>query len=265
MMAAAGATPSRAAVDKVEFAGPNLTLKAILYKPDGAGPFPVVVAMHGCDGLFNSSGAQFSRYREWAERLEQHGFAVLFPDSYGPRGLANQCRSPGAVRGAQTRMADADAARKWLLDQSFARPDHISLMGWANGGVTVLWSVRPNFKPRDKGPDFRSAVAFYPGCSRLDRTAWSARVPTMILIGGADDVVSARDCERMIAGARGRSARASIIVYPGAHHEFDQPRRPLQTHTGYTFSVDGSGRVHTGSNPAARADAFHRVPRWLKR
>jgi dienelactone hydrolase len=35
--------------------------------------------------------------------------------------------------------------------------------------------------------------------------------------------------------------------------------------SGYAFSSDGSGRIHTGSNPAARADALRRVPQWLAR
>ena len=141
----------------------------------------------------------------------------------------------------------------------------MSLLGWSSGAISVLWTVRPRAKPHDDKPDFRSAVAFYPGCRRLDAAAWSARIPTLILIGGADDVVSARACEQMVAGARGRSARATIIVYPGAYHDFDHPNRAVQTRTGYTFSVDGSGRIHTGSNPAARADSHRRVLQWLAR
>ena len=30
-------------------------------------------------------------------------------------------------------------------------------------------------------------------------------------------------------------------------------------------SLDGSGRIHTGTNPAARADALKRVPAWFAR
>src|SRR5712691_11227728 len=90
----------------------------------------------------------------------------------------------------------------------------------------------------DGASDFRSAVAFYPGCSRLENTAWSARIPTLILIGAADDWTAAQPCERMVAGARGRSARASIVVYPGAYHDFDHPNRPLQVRTGIAFSAD---------------------------
>ena len=29
----------------------NLTLHAQLYKPDGDGPFPTVIALHGCGGF----------------------------------------------------------------------------------------------------------------------------------------------------------------------------------------------------------------------
>jgi hypothetical protein len=31
------------------------------------------------------------------------------------------------------------------------------------------------------------------------------------------------------------------------------------------FSADGSGRVHSGTHPAARADALKRVPEWFSR
>ena len=51
----------------------------------------------------------------------------------------------------------------------------------------------------------------------------------------------------MVAGAKGRSARVVVHVYPGAHHDFDHPSRTLQVRTGYAFSADGTGRVHSGT------------------
>lgn len=241
------------------------TLRATLFKPEGPGPFPAVVGLHTCEGLNNTSGGLSSRYRDWAERLNKAGFAVLFPDSYGSRNMSNQCRVRSTVRADRERTDDTYAARKWLQSQSDVKPDHISLLGWSNGGIGVLWSVRPRARVQDDKPDFRSAVAMYPGCRRLDTAAWAARIPTLILIGGADDVVSSRACEQMVNGARGRSARVQIIVYPGAYHDFDHPNRALQVRTGYTFSTDGSGRIHSGTNSAARADALRRVPQWLAR
>jgi dienelactone hydrolase len=40
---------------------------------------------------------------------------------------------------------------------------------------------------------------------------------------------------------------------------------PLQVRAGYAFATDSSGKIHTGTNPAARADALRRVPQWLAR
>jgi dienelactone hydrolase len=247
----------------------NGKLKAVLLRPEGAGPFPAVIGLHNCTGLSNASGRLGARYRDWGERLVKDGFAVLFPDSNGSRGLGSQCRAnPRSLRTDRERVADAVAARDWLQQQPWVVTDRVSLLGWSNGAISALWAVRAA-QPRlqtagQTAPDFRSAVALYPGCRRLNNAAWSARVPTLILIGRADDQASASTCQQMVAGTRGRSARVAIRVYPGAHHDFDHPNRPLQVRSGSVFSVDGSGHVHTGTNPAARADALKRVPEWFR-
>jgi dienelactone hydrolase len=190
---------------------------------------------------------------------------VLFPDSWGSRGLTDQCRSgERPVRAAHERVADADAARRWLQHQSWVTPDRVSLMGWSAGAVATLWAVRPRAAPQ-AGPDFRSAVVFYPGCQRLRDAAWSARVPTLILIGTADEWTPASACQQMVAGAQGRSARTSIVTYPGAHHGFDHPDLALRERTGLAFTADGSGKARVGTDPTGRADVIKRVPEWLAR
>jgi dienelactone hydrolase len=254
-----------AGAETIEFREGDLTLKGVVFRPEGNGPFPAVVAMHNCAGLTNPSGMIRTRYRDWAQQLVRMGFVVLFPDSYGARGLGAQCGDRNqAIRSDHERVADAAAARRWLQQRSEVKGDRISLLGWSNGGTSVLWTVRPRGKREERG-DFRSAVAFYPACRRLDTTAWSARVPTLILIGALDDWSSPQECERMVAGAKGRSARASIVVYPGAFHDFDHPSRPPQVRGGFALSADGSGRIHTGTNATARADAQKRVSQWLER
>jgi dienelactone hydrolase len=252
--------------EPVEIVAGENALRGILYRPEGSGPFPGVIGLHGCGGLNDGAGTLAPPYRDWAERLAKAGFAVLLPDSYGSRGFGSQCFTrTRLVRTDRERVADANAARHWLQKQPWIKPDHISLLGWSTGGIATLWAVRPRAAAKDGAPDFRSAVALYPGCRRLGETAWSARVPTLILIGRADDWTSAAACERMVAGARGRSAGTSLVIYPGAYHDFDHPNRPVHVRHGYAFSVDGSGKVHTGTNGAARDDALKRVPQWLAR
>jgi dienelactone hydrolase len=255
------------AAERVDIPASDSALPGVLFKPEGAGPFPGVIALHGCGGLLNRSGKIVPRFVDWGDRLAAAGLVVLFPDSFSSRGLTRQCRvRERRVRSSRERVADALAARHWLQAQAYAKTDHVSVMGWSNGGIATLWSVRRRAAAvHDETPDFRSAVALYPGCRRLEAAAWSARVPTLILIGRADDWTPATACERMVAGARGRSARATLISYPGAFHEFDRPNYAVRALSGLAYSADGSGHAHVGTNGPARADALRRVPQWLMR
>jgi dienelactone hydrolase len=259
-------TAQAAAPETIEIPTDDKPLPAVLYRPDGDGPFPAIIALHGCDGLRSNAGRVRIPLDDWGRRLSTAGFIVLFPDSYSARGLTHQCsnKTPN-VRPDRERVADLRAARDWVHQQDFARKDRISLLGWANGGITALWAVRPNLEPADDRPDFRSAAVFYPGCRRLGDTAWSTRIPTLILIGALDDWAPAKNCEQMVAGARKRSALAVIVKYKGAHHYFDRENSPLRHRRGMAFAPDSSGRVTTGTNNEARADALRRVPQWLGR
>ncbi|MGY2939071.1 dienelactone hydrolase [Bradyrhizobium sp. GM6.1] len=170
-------------------------LHAQLYKPEGTGPFPTVIALHGCGGLGGHSDSVLPRYREWAERLLKSGNAVLLPDSYGSRELGPQCRVKEIhVKARRERVTDIAASRAWLMKQSWVARDRVSLMGWANGASALLWAVRPQNLARETGPDFRAAIAFYPDCRISAGLGWSTRVPTLVLIGGNDDVSSPPAC-----------------------------------------------------------------------
>jgi dienelactone hydrolase len=257
---------SASAAEVIRVGEGDAALNAVLYRPTGAGPFPAVVGLHDCRGMLNANGQIVRRFADWGERLSKQGIAVLFVDSFTSRGLGSQCGvRERKIRSSRERVADAYAARRWLQSQTWAMKNRVSLLGWSNGGAGSLWAVRPRVMPRDGMPDFRSAVAFYPSCRRLATSAWSARIPTLILVGGADDWTPAGRCEQMVDGARGRSAQASIVVYPGAYHEFDRPDYPVRVITGLANSADGTGRAHVGTNAAARADAITRVTEWLRR
>src|SRR5881392_347290 len=222
----AAPTPSPRQIDIPLGSG---TLHAQLYKPDGDGPFPIVIALHGCGGLAGHSEPVQPRYRDWAEQLLKAGNAVLLPDSYGSRELGPQCRvKERRVLARRERVADVTAARQWLAQQAWVAHDRISLIGWANGASTVLWVVRPQLSSRALEPDYRSAIAFYPDCRISSGTGWSARVPTLLLIGAKDDISSPPSCKQMVDGARGRSALARIVVYPAASHDFDRANVPLR-------------------------------------
>ncbi|MEA2838240.1 MAG: hypothetical protein QOD89_2790 [Bradyrhizobium sp.] len=257
---AVSATPQQ-----VDIPSNSGTLHAQLFKPDGNGPFPTVIALHGCGGLNGESDQIQPRYRDWAEQLLKDGNAVLLPDSYGSRELGPQCRvKERRVLARRERVADIMASRQWLLQQPWVWQDRISLIGWAHGASAVLWAVRPQLASRKaEPPDFRAAVAFYPDCRISSGLGWSARVPTLLLIGASDDVSSPSACRQMVDGARGRSALARIVVYPGAAHDFDRANFPLHAIAGADPGLPERG--HLGGDPDARADSQKRVAEWLGR
>ena len=258
-------TRAAPAPQQVDIASSSGTLRAELYKPEGDGPFPTVIALHGCGGLAGHSEPVLPRYRDWAEKLVKNGRAVLLPDSYGSRGLGPQCRvKERRLTARRERVADILAARQWLMQQPWVAHDRISLMGWANGASALLWAVRPQLSRRGLEPDFRSAIAFYPNCQLSAGLGWSARVPTLLLIGAKDDVSSPPACRQMIDGARGRSALTRIVVYPGAYHDFDRANLPLHAAAG-SSDATVPDRGHLGSDPDARADSEKLVAEWLAR
>jgi dienelactone hydrolase len=243
----------------------NGVLRAQLYKPDGNGPFPTVIALHGCGGLSSRSEPIQARYRDWAEQLLKDGNAVLLPDSYGSRELGPQCRvKERRVMARRERVADITASRQWLVQQPWTAHNRISLMGWANGASALLWAIRPQYSSRNAEPDFRSAIAFYPDCRVSSGLGWSARVPTLLLIGAKDDISSPPACRQMIDGAHGRSALTRMVVYPDAYHDFDRPNLPLHAAAG-TADATIPERGHLGTDPEARADSQKRVAEWLAR
>lgn len=238
-------------------------LDARLFRPQGEGPFPAIVAMHGCSGLWSSKDIGLSpRHADWGRRLAALGYVVLFPDSYGSRDLGPQCRNDDRrVEPFRERVEDANAARRYLQTLPYVKPDAIALLGWSNGGSSVLYTVRPKDRPKVGSPDFRAAVAFYPGCTTIaDKGDWATRLPLLIVMGEADDWTPAAPCKTL---ADANPDKVKLILYPGAYHDFDNEAQKLHELHGLAYTANDNGVAHAGLNPAARAAALKDVPAFL--
>jgi len=241
--------------------GAPTLLRGALSRPAGAGPFPAVVALHGCSGLFDKQGDLVAREAAWSALLTARGYVVLFPDSFGPRGVASDCE--GRVRPWAERSYDAYGALRYLQAQPFVIGDRIGLVGWSHGGATVTFAIAPTqmARPADlvKG-DFRAAVAFYPAWCWLLGADWTSAIPFLLAVGTADDSTPAAPCIARVQAAIDRGAPAQMKVYDGALHDFDWPGDTRHSVT------TASGRiVHYGESEEARADALARVPAFLDR
>src|SRR5947208_16610326 len=102
---------------------------AQLLRPQGAGPFPAVVALHGCGGLLNKDDDLAKRETDWARRLVGAGYAVLLPDSFTARGLRQICTARERTIFPKDRADDVAAAVEWLAKQPFVDGKRLALMG----------------------------------------------------------------------------------------------------------------------------------------
>ena len=216
-------SPARAGGENAVIPAQGLELVGRLYAPEGKGPFPAVVLLHGCNGMWGSDGEPSRSYEAWARHFQGRGYLALLLDSFGPRGEKEIC-TQGArkIHPGRDRAGDANAALRWLALRSDVRPESIHLLGWSNGATSVLEAIKgPVRAGPEATPSFRTAIAFYPGCNELAQRNYESRVPLLIQAGGADDWTPARYCEALAAQARASGSPVEIDVYEGAHHAFD--------------------------------------------
>jgi len=249
-----------AALERVEFDSASQRLvsgelvrgdriQGTLARPDGAGPFPAVVALHGCAGMHDTTRQRL------ADDLVAWGYVVLLVDSYATRGIDHACTST-AFATFLLRRPDAYGALVFLGRQTFVDPHRVAVIGFSAGARVTLSMAEPNpFEPFIPLGDlqFRAAAAFYPPCKQA-----MARpgIPTLIFIGALDDWTPAADCSDKIASWDNDGPPVELVVYPGATHGFYY--RHLQPGT----SMFGHWLEYNGE---AADNATHRLHQFLDR
>ena len=198
------------------------TLEAFLDKPEGGGPFPAVVLMHGCAGLSDAARRGMDDHVEY---LVSRGFATLVVDSFSARGKAggSVCLKLSELATARHyRQFDAYHAHEFLQSKSFVDADNIFLMGQSNGGSVALVAARGPFSSLfPEKPHFQAIVAYYPWCGALP--TWPSKIvsPLLVLGAGKDDWVAPDYC--VSARDQVSGADYDVLVYEDAYHSFDLP------------------------------------------
>ena len=138
----------------------DVTLTSWLAKPEGDGPFPAVVLLHGCTGTERNTPHQtvWRGLNRHASLLNKNGYVTLIVDSFGPRGIVHSCKGEYA----SDQLADAYAAFDHLTSLPFVNADRIGVVGLSMGGSTAL-RVAATAHGRAK-TDYAAAVAYYPYC-----------------------------------------------------------------------------------------------------
>ena len=220
----------------------------LLLAPQGTGPFPAAIILHGCGGLGRL-------YRIWAERLRDWGYLSLRVNSFKARNLKRVCG--GGILEPGDRVPDVLAALTYLRTLPEVRSDRIAVMGWSHGASTALLTLTAAPVEPDQG--FRAAGAFYPGCRQLK--PWSARTPTLLLLGELDDWTAAGPCRALAAKQARAGFDVTEVTYSGAYHNFDNPLLGPEKRRA-PDALGGRGAT-LQYNPTAAKDSLVRVRSFL--
>ena len=130
---------------EVFYTSGNLRIQAYLYKPEGNGPFPVVIYNHGSRDGRERVSAPFPFI---GKLLSRAGYVVLVPErrGYGKSDGSVWWQEVGKdqsrlVTRLQAETDDVLAAIDYLGTVRFADTSRMGIMGWSCGGIITMLAV----------------------------------------------------------------------------------------------------------------------------
>jgi|GEM_PF-187304 len=185
---------------------PNV--RAYVAKPQGEGPFPVVIMIHEFFGLNES-------IRSKANLLAEQGYYVIAPDTYRGQTTAWIPRAVYlAVNADQKNInADLDSIAAWVKTQPQADSARMGIVGFCYGGrVSLLYSLHNN--------ELDSTVVFYGSPEVNAQTLKSLPAPVLGIFGGADASIPLEKVRALEDGLQAAGVPNQISVYDGQPHAF---------------------------------------------
>jgi dienelactone hydrolase len=139
--------PNRMQQWRVPSSEPDATAHALLFRPEGDGPFRLALIAHAStENVLRRAQMPQPEYRALAAWPVARGFAVLVPERQGHGATGGKYREdPGGCDEAdysRAGLATAEeiaAALGYMRGQSFVRPHDTVVLGHSAGG----WGARP--------------------------------------------------------------------------------------------------------------------------
>ncbi|TAG25168.1 MAG: dienelactone hydrolase family protein [Burkholderiales bacterium] len=199
----------------------SFELETTVYKPDGDGPFPLVIINHGKsfgDPRFQGR----SRHSIAARFFLQRGYAVLMPMRQG------FSKSTGSYIGGGCNIdsnglqqaQDTKAALDWAVSQSWADKNNILIMGQSHGGWTTLAFGTLNY------PGVKGLVNFAGGLKQESCAGWEGslaraaggygkdtKVPSVWFYGDNDSFFAPYTFRPMFEKYTAAGAKAELVAF----------------------------------------------------
>jgi dipeptidyl aminopeptidase/acylaminoacyl peptidase len=232
-------------------------IPALLYQPEGAGPFPAVLDIHG--GPNSQAKRRFSGIRQY---LVSKGYAVLVPNVRGSTGYGKTYTSLDDLDLGGGPLKDVLACKRWLIDNAKADKDRVAILGASYGGYMSLAAAA--FAPGELAAhvdyfgisDLKSLVESYPPYwkvyspftfkkygdpanpehARYQRERspvhFTDRIvgPLLVVQGENDKRVRRDQSDRLVAALAGRGVPVHYLVLPGEGHGFSTNESRLKAY-----------------------------------
>jgi dienelactone hydrolase len=257
--ALAGWWARRMTVDElIAFLEPSVRL----YKPDGPGPFPAVLQVHGCGGAKPIQD-------DYARAAKEVGALVLILDSLTPRGIgydkALKLVCTGQRLRGRERAGDVVAGLEMLRRRSDVDQKRLALVGWSHGAWTIMDLMAldlPKEKPFNlkdcpsnvwKGVKGVSLIYPYAGFPALTRSrGWKTTdVPVDALVLEGDTIANPSDALSALERARASGGQIDLETWSGVTHAFEEEEH-----------AEGSGLRY---DPARAKESHRRYAAWVRR
>ncbi|RII14822.1 Prolyl tripeptidyl peptidase precursor [Streptomyces sp. YIM 130001] len=216
-------------------------IEGILCTPDGEGPFPLVVNIHG--GPVWAFRETWSMRSQWVPLLVSRGYAVLNPNPRGSsgRGQAFAGLVVGDMGGADTQdyLSGIDA----LVERGVVDGDRVGLIGASYGGFMSSWLVTQDRRFAASVPvspvtnwysqGFTSNIAAW-GNRFLDADpeqhgtrahtrspvlhASKARTPCLNVAGALDNCTPPGQAQEFHQALRAHGVPSALVIYPQEGH-----------------------------------------------
>lgn len=238
-----------------------------LVRPEGAGPHPVLLHVHGGPFMFHTAG-----FFDEAQVYAAAGYAVVLPN---PRGSAGYGEAHGRAIVHALGTVDVDDVLA-VLDLALARPEcdseRVGVMGGSYGGFMTSWLAAHHGERFQAAWSERAVNAWdsFAGSSDIgwffaeaycgpDPAQWRARspltyaeqirIPFCVAHSEQDWRCPVEQAQRLFVALRRAGVDSELILFPGEGHELSRTGRPKHRVQRFQLVLDWWDR-HLGAGVA---------------
>ena len=187
------------------------TVQAVLYIPQGKGPFPALVVIHEWWGLNDW-------VKEQASKLADEGYVTLAVDLYRGKIATTPDTAQQLMRDVSDERADQDLhmAVAFLKSQSEVKKDRIGAIGWCMGGGYALDVALQE-------PSLAADVINYGELLADPADLKKIKAPILGIFGGVDRSIPQSDVNKFAQQLKSFGKSVDVHIYPDAGHAFENP------------------------------------------